>query len=70
MYKLYHRTVKWGNTYDSKKEEMLHDSEVCEEQTVLGAEAQAFPNFVQIFTDVITINIHRTTGRGIQAYQR
>jgi hypothetical protein len=35
-YMLCYKTVKWWNTYNSKKEEMLHDSEVWEEQSVLG----------------------------------
>jgi hypothetical protein len=44
---------------------MLHDSEIWEEQSVLGTEAQALPNFVQIFTNVVAVNIYGTTRRGI-----
>jgi len=56
--------------YHCKKEQVFQNCEICEEQVVLWTQAQAFPHFIQVVTDVIAINVDSATCRGKQACQQ
>jgi len=49
---------------------VFQNCEICEEQVVLWTQAQAFPHFIQVVTDVIAINVDSATCRGKQACQQ